>query len=242
MSSITEPQEVWFCTPANGAPIYVEWDEKPVSEGGMVRIRAYDPYEKDNIKIVKDSNGREYKGAEVTSEGFHIYGLDPYQYYSAGYACYLSDISIQQDTWDIWDNNMKIGNVKNGNVIGYKYFGFGGLKKNTKGIKAFKGTSKRNKPNSTSFLTPKTSESFKVNVWLDGPGQTKLGKAQKLAKLLFSNSAQELTQFAIDVSKFVDNLDQKHAIFLVAEGKESTELFDLMGLGFSSKKKKYHLR
>lgn len=233
------PRGFGFARQPMVAPIYVEWDEKPVSEGGMVRIRAYDPYEKDNIKIVKDSNGREYKGAEVTSEGFHIYGLDPYQYYSAGYACYLSDISIQQDTWDIWDNNMKIGNVKNGNVIGYKYFGFGGLKKNKKGIKAFKGTSKRNKTEFNLFLTPKTSESFKVNVWLDGPWANETWKGTKIGEIVVpSNSAQELTQFAIDVSKFVDNLDQKHAIFLVAEGKESTELFDLMGLGFSSKKKK----
>ena len=77
---------------------------------------------------------------EVTSEGFHIFGLDPYKYYSAGYACYLSDIGLQQDSWDIWDNHMTVGPVKDGNIMGYKYFGFGGLDKDTKGIKAFEGT------------------------------------------------------------------------------------------------------
>ena len=65
--------------------------QKPVSEGGKVTIRAYDPYAKDNLWTAKGSQGTEYTGAEVTSEGFHIYGLDPYQYYSAGYACYLSN-------------------------------------------------------------------------------------------------------------------------------------------------------
>lgn len=95
-------------------------------------IRAYDPYRKDNEWTARSSNGEEYTGAEVTSEGFHIYGLDPYQYYSAGYACYLSDIHTMQDSWDIWDNHMPITNVKNGQIIGYKYFGFGGLNQNKK--------------------------------------------------------------------------------------------------------------
>jgi hypothetical protein len=71
------------------APVKVEWDEKPVSEGGKVTISGYDPYAKDNVWTAKDSAGDQYSGAEVTSEGFHIFGLDPYQYYSAGLACYL---------------------------------------------------------------------------------------------------------------------------------------------------------
>lgn len=94
------------------APVKIEWDEALVSEGGKVTIRAYDPYSEDNTWTAKDSNGNEYTGAEVTSEGFHIYGLDPYKYYSAGYASYLSDINLQQDSWDIWDNNMPIANMK----------------------------------------------------------------------------------------------------------------------------------
>ena len=122
------------------APITIKWDEKSVAQGGTVSIRAYDPYATNALWTAKDSQGKEYKGAEVTSEGFHLYGLDPYQYYSAGYASYLSNLSIQQDSWDIWDNHMPIGNVKNGQIIGYKYFGFGGLKKNAKGLKAFEGT------------------------------------------------------------------------------------------------------
>jgi arabinoxylan arabinofuranohydrolase len=48
----------------------------------------------------------------------------------------------------------------------------------------------------------------------------------------------ETTKFTIDVSTFVDNLDKKHAIFLVAESPDPGGLFDLAGLGFSSAKKK----
>ena len=233
------PRGFGFARQPMVAPIRVEWDEKPVSEGGTVRIRAYDPYAADNIWTARDSDGREYRGAEVTSEGFHIYGLDPYRYYSAGYACYLSDVNTQQDSWDIWDNNMPIGNVKNGHVIGYKYFGFGGLKQDTKGLKAFRGTAKRNKTAFNLFLIPKTSNSFKVNVWLDGPWADKPWSGTKIGEIVVpANTAKEQTQFTIDVSRFVDHLDQKHAIFLVAEGEEPAELFDLIGLGFSSKRKK----
>lgn len=219
------------------APVKVEWDETPVSEGGKVTIRGYDPYSDDNIWTAKDSQGNEYTGAEVTSEGFHIYGLDPYQYYSAGYACYLSNLGSQQDTWDIWDNNMPVTNVENGHIIGYKYFGFGGLSEDKKGLKAFEGTSPGNNTAFNLFITPKTASSFKVNVWLDGPWDNDAWKGTKIGVIeVPANSAQETAKFTIDVSSFVDNLDEKHAIFLVAEGGEGN-LFDLIGLGFSSDKK-----
>ena len=139
------------------APVKIEWDEKPVSEGGKVTIRAYDPYAADNIWTAKDSQGNEYTGAEVTSEGFHIFGLNPYQYYSAGYACYLSNVQSVQDSWDMWDNNMPLANVQNGDIIGYKYFGFGGIDKDTKGLKAFEGTKPGNNTAFNLFLAPRTA-------------------------------------------------------------------------------------
>lgn len=221
------------------APVHVEWDEKPVAQGGKVSIKGYDPYSEDRIWTAKDSRGNEYKGAEVTSEGFHIFGLDPYQYYSAGFACYLSDGRIQQDSWDIWDNHAPITNVKNGTIIGYKYFGFGGLEKDKLGIKAFEGTRSGNNTAFNLFIAPKTAKAFKVNVWLDGPWDNATWKGKKIGEITVpANSKQETTQFSIDVSKFVDHLDKKHAIFLVAEGDDAGNLFDMAGLGFSSKKKK----
>ncbi|KAB4416119.1 hypothetical protein EAJ10_08690 [Bacteroides thetaiotaomicron] len=231
------PRGFGYARQAMVAPIHVEWDEEPVSKGGKVSIRAYDPYAKDKVWTAKDSRGNEYKGAEVTSEGFHIYGLNPYQYYSAGFACYLSDVTLQQDSWDIWDNHAPITNVKNGNIIGYKYFGFGGLDKDKLGLKAFEGTKKGNQTAFNLFLTPKTSKAFKVDVWLDGPWDNAVWRGEKIGEISVpANSAQKTQQFKIDVSKFVDGLDKKHAIFLVAEGPEGT-LFDLIGLGFSSMQK-----
>jgi arabinoxylan arabinofuranohydrolase len=221
------------------APVKIEWDEKPVAEGGKVIIRGFNPYSENTEWTAKDSQGKEYTGAEVTSEGFNIFGLDPYQYYSAGYACYLSNLNIQIDSWDIWDNSMPLVNVENGNIIGYKYFGFGGLDKDTKGLKAFKGTRRGNKTALNLFLTPKAKNAFKVNIWLDGPWDNETWKGKKIGEInVPANSAQETTKYTIDVSAFVDNLNKKHAIFLVAEGPDPGALFDLAGLGFSSKKKK----
>jgi hypothetical protein len=230
------------------APVTIQWDEKPVAKGGKVAIRAYDPYSKDGIWTAKDNQGREYKGAEVTSEGFQIYGLDPYQYYSAGYACYLSNTNSMQDSWDIWDNHMSVTNVANGDRIGFKYFGFGGLNKNQKGVKAFEGVKPGNHTKFNLFLTPRTSRAFKVNIWLDGPWNNGVWKGTKIGEIQVpANAVQETTQFAVDVSKFVDHLDKKHAIYLVAEEEDNREvqrrrpgqssLFDLIGLGFSAEKK-----
>ena len=138
-----------------------------------------------------------------------------------------------------WDNHAPITNVKNGNIIGYKYFGFGGLNKDKLGLKAFEGTKKGNQTAFNLFLTPKTSKTFKVNVWLDGPWDNETWKGTKIGEIVVpANSAQKTEQFTMDVSKFVDHLDKKHAIYLVAESEETGNLFDLAGLGFSSNKKK----
>src|SRR5690554_7046089 len=87
-------------------------------------------------------------------------------------------------------------------------------------------------------MKPQTSESFKVNVWLDGPWDNKVWKGTKIGEIVVpANSNPESTKFTIDVASLVDHLDQKNAIFLVAEGNPQAELFELIGLGFSSKDK-----
>lgn len=233
------PRGFGFARQAMVAPVRVTWDEKPVAKGGGVSIRAYDPYAKGNVLTVKDKRGHEYKGAEVTSEGFHVFGLDPYRYYSAGIACYLSDVRLQQDAWDVWDDHAPVAGVKDGNIIGYKYFGFGGLKTDRLGLKAFEGTKKGNRTVFNLFLTPKTSKAFKVNVWLDGPWDNAVWKGKKIGEIqVAAGSAQEVTQFTADVSSAVDGLGGKHAVYLVAEGGDGEVLFDLAGLGFSSAEKK----
>ncbi|WP_398455918.1 hypothetical protein AB3466_07350 [Sphingobacterium thalpophilum] len=228
------PRGFGFARQAVVEPVKVEWDEQRVKDGGMVRIRAFDPFQ--NNLTVRDRQGREYKGAEVTSEGFHFYGLDPYQYYSAGYACYLSDISLQQDSWDVWDNHMPVTNLKNGTIVGFKYFGFGGLDQNKFGLKAFEGTRPGNNTAFNVFITPKSSRAFKINVWLDGPWDNDIWKGKQIAQISVpANAKSAVTKLTADVSKYVDHLDRKHALYLVAEGADGEALFDFIGLGFSSK-------
>ena len=47
---------------------------------------------------------------------------------------------IRDPANDIWDNNMPITNVATRHIIGYKYFGFGGLDQDKNGLKASEGT------------------------------------------------------------------------------------------------------
>lgn len=229
------PRGFGFARQAMVAPITIEWDEALVADGGTLKIQGYDPYAKDGVWKAAASNGHVYNGAEVTSEGFQIYGLDPYKYYSAGYACYLSNVSRQQDTWDIWDNSMPV-DMYSGDIVGYKYFGFEGLAKAKDGLKPFKGARKGNKTAFNLFLTPKTDEAFTVSVWLDGPWDNDTWKGKKIAEVnVPAGSAEKVTRFTVDVAKAVEGLKGKHAIFLVAEGDASGKLCDLMGLGFSRK-------
>lgn len=231
------PRGFGFARQAMVAPVIIKWDEKPVAEGGKVVIHGYDPYAKDGIWQAKATNGDQYTGAEVTSEGFQIFGLDPYKYYSAGYACYLSNIRSQQDSWDIWDNHMPI-DVQSNEIIGYKYFGFGGLKDAQKGLKPFAGTQKGNNTAFNLFLTPDTDQSFKINIWLDGPWANDVWKGKKIGEIIVpAGSVREITKYTIDVSEAVDKLNEKHAIFLVAEGNSQGRLCVLQGLGFSTKTK-----
>ena len=220
------------------APVIVECDEKPVTEGGKVVIRGYDPYAANNIWEAKAQNGDIYTGAEVTSEGFHIYGLNPYEYYSAGYACYLSNDRLQRDSWDVWDNSMVIGTVKSGDIVGYKYFGFGGLAADTKGLKAFEGTKDGNNTHFNLFLQPKSDKAFTVEVWLDGPWANEAWNGKKIGQIDVPAAADKsVTRYSVDVSAAVDNLDKKHALYLVAVGPDGEELCDIIGLGFSAKGK-----
>lgn len=229
------PRGFGYARQAMVAPVSITADTLSVAEGGRVVITGFDPYASDETWTAAARNGDTYRGAEVTSEGFHIYGLDPYRFYSAGYACYTSDMQILQDSWDIWDNQMLMTGVKNGTVIGYKYFGFGGLDKPRKGLKPFEGTRLGNSTKAELFLTPLTKKAFKVSLWLDGAWQGAPWCGRKIGELNVK-AGSRATRYTLDVSSAVDGLKGKHAVFIVAEGEDGTPLFDFRGIGFSSAK------
>ncbi|MDO4462171.1 MAG: hypothetical protein Q4C30_06720 [Bacteroidia bacterium] len=225
------PRGFGYARQAMVAPIKIEYDEKSVAEGGKVVITGYDPYTEDNVWTAKSVDGNDYTGAEVTSEGFAIFGLPPYQYYSAGYACFFSDNSLLQDSWDIWDNHADVAGVKNNDIVGFKYFGFGGVDKDTLGVTAFEGTKEGNNTHIHIFLTSRTDSEFKINIMLDSPWEDKGGKL--LSSQIVTEKSGEYLQIVNGCEGIFDTLDKKHAIYVVAEGAEGEKLFDLHGIAFS---------
>ena len=236
------------------APVKITWDKKPVAKGGVVKITGYDPYAKDNVWTAKASDGNEYTGAEVTSEGFQIFGLPPYAYYSAGYACFVNGPGSNdwmQDNHDVWNNSMDLAGIQNGGIIGFKYFGFGGLAQDTKGCKAFEGIKKGDDAKLHLKLTTSGKGAFKIHVKLDNPWN-----GEEIA--MIHVPADITANKAFIASHHVpalEGLTGKHAIYLVVEGPEVQQpqqqgfqfggrrgpqqpqrpqgLFDLHGIGFS---------
>ena len=199
------------------APVKIEWDKKSVADGGKVRIVGYDPYTKNNEWTAKASDGNEYTGAEVTSEGFQIYGLPPYAYYSAGLACYMygpNSNQWMQDNHDVWNNSMDLAGIQNGGIVGFKYFGFGGLAKDSKGCKAFEGTKKGDGTVLELTMTPSGKGNFKIHVKLDDPWT-----GQEIGIIDVPASANNKRTYGVDVPA-VEGLTGKHAIYLVVEGDE----------------------
>ena len=234
------------------APVKIEWDKKPVAEGGVVKITAYDPYTKNNEWFAAASDGTKYTGAEVTSEGFQIFGLPPYQYYSAGIAAYMNGYNWLQDNYDNWNNSMDLAGITNGGIVGFKYFGFGGLDKDTKGVKAFEGAKKGDGTVLNLHLTPSGKGAFKIHVMIDGPYANSTWNGREIAVLDVPADAPRIAKTYQVAVPEVEELKGKHAIYLVAEGPEVEQpqndrprfggqnqpqrpqgLFDLHGIGFS---------
>ena len=205
------------------APVKIEWDKKPVAKGGKVRIVAYDPFTKNNEWTAKASDGHEYMGAEVTSEGFQIFGLPPYRYYSAGIACWMTgkgSNELLQDNHDVWNDHMDLAGLQNGIIVGFKYFGFGGLQTSTKGVPAFEGTRAGNGTQLCLNLTPSGQGAFKIHVMLDAPYKNNVWNGKEIAVVDVPADAQKRPQtFKVNVPD-VDGLTGKHAIYLVVEGPE----------------------
>ena len=235
------------------APVKITWDKKPVAKGGVVKITGYDPFTKDNVWTAKAADGNEYTGAEVTSEGFQIFGLPPCDYYSAGYACFVYGPGANdwmQDNHDVWNNSMDLAGIQNGGIVGFKYFGFGGLAQDTKGCKAFEGTKKGDNVHLYLNLTPSGKGAFKIHVKLDDPWK---GEEIGVINIDDNSPAGQARTFSTLVPA-VEGLTGKHAIYLMTEGPEVQQpqqpqspwgrrgpqgpqrpqgLFDLHGIGFS---------
>ena len=243
------PRGFGFARQAMVAPVKITWDKKSVAKGGVVKITGYDPYIKDNVWTAAATDGNTYTGAEVTSEGFQIFGLPPYQYYSAGIACFMTggnnSNEWMQDNHDVWNNSMDLAGITNGGIVGFKYFGFGGLAAATKGLKPFAGIQKGDGAMLNLNLTTGGHGAFKIRVRLDDAW-----KGKEIAVLDIPADAPKAAMTYQVAVPDVEGLTGKHAIYLVADGPEVKAperprwggprgpqrpqgLFDLHGIGFS---------
>ena len=243
------PRGFGFARQAMVAPVKITWDKKPVAKGGIVKITGYDPFVKDNEWTAVAKDGNAYTGAEVTSEGFQIFGLPPYQYYSAGIACFMTggtnSNEWMQDNHDVWNNSMDLAGITNKGIIGFKYFGFGGLGAASKGLKPFAGIQKGDGAMLNLNLTSGGHGAFKIHVLLDDPW-----KGKEIAVFDIPGDAPKAAMMYQTAVPDVEGLTGKHAIYLVAEGPEVKAperprwggprgpqrpqgLFDLHGIGFS---------
>ena len=246
------PRGFGFARQAMVAPVKIEWDKKSVAKGGKVRIVGYDPYVKGNEWTAKASNGDHYTGAEVTSEGFQIFGLPPYNYYSAGIACYVTDHNALQDQRDVWNNSMDLAGLKNGSIVGFKYFGFGGLAKEAKGCNAFAGTKKGDGTRIQLDITEGSGQPYTIKVMLDGPYANSTWHGKEIGRIEVKDAKPgRHVIYGVRVPE-VEGLTGKHGIYLVVEGPEYKApeqprwgnrnqqnahppgLFDLHGLAFAS--------
>jgi hypothetical protein len=143
--------------------------------------------------------------------------------------------------------------VKNGVIIGFKYFGFGGLDKATKGVPAFEGIKKGDNPCLYLNLTPSGRGAFRIHVMLDGPYANSTWNGREIGVIDVPADAPKTSRvYPISVPA-IEGLTGKHAIYLAIEGPEVQEpqndrrqqfgrrqqpqrpqgLFDLHGIGFT---------
>ena len=156
-----------------------------------------------------------------------------------------------QDNHDVWNNSMDLAGIQNGGIVGFKYFGFGGLAKDTKGVKAFEGIKKGDLPRLFLNLTSSGKGAFSIHVLLDDPWK---GKEIGVIGIRDDFPAGKPSTVSCPVPA-VEGLTGKHAVYLVAEGPEVKQpeqpqrgpwggrrqqepqrpqgLFDLHGIGFS---------
>jgi hypothetical protein len=235
------------------APVKITWDKKPVAKGGVVKITGYDPFAANNEWMAAAANGNTYTGAEVTSEGFQIFGLPPYAYYSAGIACFVhggtNSNEWMQDNFDVWNNSMDLAGITNGGIVGFKYFGFGGLAQSANGLPAFEGIKAGDGATLCLNLSSSGKGAFKIHVLLDNPW-----KGQEIGVFdIPADAPKAAMTYQVRVPA-VEGLTGKHAIYLVTEGPEVQApqqpqwggrrqqqpqrpqgLFDLHGIGFAKK-------
>ncbi|MBQ8623062.1 MAG: family 43 glycosylhydrolase [Oscillospiraceae bacterium] len=190
-------------------PIEIEWDEKPVSEGGKVKIST----------------------AEVTSNGFYINGLNPYVKHSAGNVCYLTGGSSIVPAYTEDTTTLPITDLRRDSIAGFKYFNFdiesSGGSTSLEVEVVPKGVNGR----IDVYLRPMSavntpSEKTDGVVTSVGKGSYIIGSFE-----LTEDMPQELTTLRIETPE-IDKVNGQWGIFFVFESKRSYPICDFYTMQF----------
>lgn len=193
---------------------------------------------------VKVENGKVIiSEAEYTSEGFETEGLNPYNQYSAGIACYYTGTQPSQHNWpkkiyygsyvepkyltctdcsvrpySICINSNPVVNNTSGSVVGYKYYNFNHTYKH-RAIKLLLNA------------IPK-GVNGKIEIYIDNPpkkGGKKVGTIR-----VRKNMPQQMREFKVRL-RGIRKLKGKHAIYFVfSSGTENTSICDMHNIAFTS--------
>lgn len=193
-------------------PITVEWDEKPVSKGGEVRISM----------------------AEVTSNGFYLDGLNPYIKHSAGIVSYLTGGASIAPAYSQDTTTLPVINLKNGAIAGIKYFNFDleapysgasnlEIELIPQGVNATVDVYIRPLSAANTPVERKDGEIVSV-----GKGSKKIGTFE-----LTSDMPQELTTLSIPTHD-VDELNGQWGVFFVFNSKRNENICEFYNMQFVS--------
>lgn len=155
-----------------------------------------------SVNVEEGPGGKvEISEGEYTSEGFALDGLNPLESHPAAIACWYTGGPFVEPGYEAGD---RIVNIKDGSIVGYKYFNFN----NTKGHKGLW---------LKLSLIPE-GQNGTITVWADRPwasqGGIVLGSAE-----LSANMPAVSTEISLPMSQ-LGKLKGKHALFLTFSSEE----------------------
>ena len=177
---------------------------------------------------------------EYTSEGFEIYGLDPFKRYSAGIACHYTGPQPSTHAWpnmqfsgsyvkptyldgktyvnpyDLKVSSNPVVNNTNGSVIGYKYFNFD----STYGSRGLK----------LSMTILPQGVDGKIEIYIGNPKKhgEKIGEIE-----IKKEMKQELTELETKVSALKQYRGKRPLFFAITSDTPDTSICEIHDFGFT---------
>ena len=168
-----------------------------------------------DLQVTVDENGNKavvIPQVEMTSQGANTEGLDAYQQQDAGIACYLTGGAYITTGYRENPDYNPIVNLKNGNVVGYKYLNFG------------QGAGEGQSMALELELQPK-GEAGTIDIYLDKPNAD---EGTKIGTIEIPAGAGEYQTVQAPVS----NVTGTHAVYLVFQSEGAGEICEINKLQF----------